>query len=123
VYTSSVNLVSKKTPQSTPMSFIAHKALSNPPLQLLCMLYDATVNNPLPSAREGGSAAVEAMGFSAEKAKEFMTKQGTYALATNPGCWSNSNPRPVWRSVGAVLWLPLEIKEISGYHGWMCYVS
>ncbi len=81
------------------------------------MLYDATVNNPLPSAREGGSAAVKAMGFSAEKAKKFITKQGTYALATNPGRWSNSTPRPVWRSVGAVLGLPLEVKEISGYHG------
>ena len=81
------------------------------------MLYDAIVNDPLPSAREGGSAAVETMGFSTEEAEKFIAKQGTYALATNPGRWSNSTPRPVWRSVGAVLWLPLEKKEISGYHG------
>jgi len=81
------------------------------------MLYDATVNDPLPSAREGGSAAVETMGFSAEDAEKFIAKRGTYALATNPGRWSNSTPRPVWRSVGAVLRLPLEKKEFSGYHG------
>jgi hypothetical protein len=88
----SVNLVSKKTPQSTPMSFIPRKALSNPPLQPLRMLYDATVNDPLPSAREGGSAAVVAMGFSAEKAEKLIAKQETYAPATNPGRWSNSTP-------------------------------
>ncbi len=105
------------------MSFIARKALSNPPLRLLRMLYNATVNDPLPSAREGGSAAVVAMGFSTEEAGKFIAKRGTYALATNPERWSNSTPRPVWQSVGAVLWLPLEIKEISGYHGWRCYIS
>ncbi len=87
------------------------------------MLYDATVNDPLPSAREGGSAAVEAMGFSTEKAEKFITKRGTYALATNPGRWSNSTPKPVWQSVGAVLRLPLEVKEISSYHDLRCYVS
>ena len=105
------------------MSFIARKALSNPPLRPLRMLYDATVNDPLPSAREGGSAAVVAMGFFAEKAEKFIAKRGTYAPATNPGRWSNSTPRPVWQSVGAVLRLPLEVKEISGYHGLKCYVS
>ena len=74
------------------MSFIALKALSNPQLRPLCMLYNATVNDPLPSACEGGSAAVVTMGFSTEKAKKITAKQGTYALATNPRRWSNSTP-------------------------------
>jgi hypothetical protein len=89
------------------MSFIARKALSNPPLRPLRMLYDATVNNPLPSAREGGSAAVVAMGFSAEKAEKFIAKRGAYAPATNPGRWSDSTQSPIGRRVGAICWLPL----------------
>lgn len=78
------------------------------------MLYDATVNDPLPSARE---AAVVTMGFFAEKAKKFTAERGTYALATNPGRWSNSTPRPIWWSVGAVLRLLLEKNDLAVYHG------
>jgi hypothetical protein len=33
------------------------------------MLYDATVNEPLPSAREGGSDAIVAIQFSLKKPK------------------------------------------------------
>ena len=68
-YIPSVNFVSNKTPQSTPICFIARKALSNPPLRPLCILYDATVNDPLPSAREGGSNAIIAIRFLLKKPK------------------------------------------------------
>ncbi len=105
------------------MSFIAPKALSNPPLQPLCILYDAMVNDPLPSACEGGSVAIIAMGLFAEKAKKSTAKRGTYTTATNLTRWSNTTPQPVWRSVGAVLQLPLEIIVKGGYHGYLCYVG
>jgi hypothetical protein len=88
------------------MSFIACKALSNPPLQPLHILYKAIVNDPLPSACEGGFGAVVAMGILLKKAKKSKAKWGTYATATNPTRWSNTTPQPVWRSVGAVLQLP-----------------
>ena len=67
--TPSVNFVSNKTPQSTPICFIARKALSNPPLQPLHILYDATLNDLLPSAREGGFNAIVAIRFSLKKPK------------------------------------------------------
>ena len=75
------------------------------------------MNDPLPLACKGGSAAVITMGFSSVKAKKIIAKQGTYALATNPGRWSNATLRPIWWSKGAVLRLTLEKKEISSYHG------
>jgi hypothetical protein len=59
------------------MSFIARKALSNPPLRPLRILYDATVNDPLPSAREGGSIAIKAMRIFAKKAKNLQISSFT----------------------------------------------
>ena len=57
------------------------------------MLYDATVNDPVPSAHEGGSTAVETMGFSTGKAKKIIAKQGTYAPLPDHksgGVWEQS---------------------------------
>jgi hypothetical protein len=72
------------------MSFIAHKALSDPPLRPLRILYDAIVKDSLPSAREGGSIAIVAMGFfrnlgNLGKRKKSKAKQVANATVTTPG--------------------------------------
>jgi hypothetical protein len=57
------------------------------------------------------------MSFLLEKAKNSKAKRVAYAAGTTPGRWSDSTPRPIWRSVGAVLRLLLEINLKGGYHG------
>jgi hypothetical protein len=77
--------------------------LYKPQQQPLCILYDAIVNGPLPSAHKDGSGTAVAMGILLKKAKKSTAKRGIYATATNLTLWSNTTPRPVWWSVGAVL--------------------
>jgi hypothetical protein len=72
--------------------------------------------NPLPSTCKGGSIAIVAMYFPLEKPKNAKLSKA-YTPVTTPGCWSNSTPQPVWRSLGAVLRLLLEINVKGGYHG------
>jgi hypothetical protein len=53
----------QQDPQVNTMPSITLKAVSNPPLQPLRMLYVATAINPLPSACDGMHGSVSTMGF------------------------------------------------------------
>jgi hypothetical protein len=61
------SLISNKTPQSTPICFIAHKALSNSSLRPLCILYDAITNDPTTFSSRRRLRRYRSYGISAEK--------------------------------------------------------